>query len=142
MRGTYKPVILAVSLLFALSASVSAAPGDLDLSFGNGGIVVTSFSGQYNYDSPRAVRVQPDGKIVVCGWILDSDENGVSFFLARYHPTGELDSSFGTNGKILGPNYSGELVGNDIALQPDGKIIAVGPVFFPGSGFAVHRYQT
>src|SRR5262245_1191898 len=137
MRGTYKPVILAVSLLFALSASVSAAPGDLDLSFGNGGIVRTITD--FYHLSSREMLVQPDGKIVVCGWILDEDDNGVSFFLARYHPTGALDASFGANGRIIGPYLSGGLVGNGIALQPDGKIIAVGPVFLGGS--AVHRYH-
>ena len=35
----YKSLILVISLLFALSASISAAPGDLDPTFGNGGIV-------------------------------------------------------------------------------------------------------
>jgi uncharacterized delta-60 repeat protein len=142
MNTNYKSLILTVSLFFALSTTITAAPGDLDLSFGSGGIVLTSFApDQYWYDSARTVRVQPDGKIVVGGWISDTDNNGDhGFFLARYHPTGALDASFGTNGKITGPINSGEMVGNDIALQPDGKIIAVGYGFF-SSWFAVHRYN-
>jgi uncharacterized delta-60 repeat protein len=128
--------------IFIMTIGISAAPGDLDLSFGSGGIVVTSFAGEYYYDSARTVRVQPDGKIVIGGWISDTDNNGDrAFFLARYHPTGALDTSFGTNGKIIGPINTGEMVGNDIALQPDGKIIAVGYGFFPSYGFAVHRYN-
>ncbi len=132
---------LAIGLLLALTASVSAAPGDLDLSFGGGGIIVTSIGDQFYSDEPRTVLVQPDGKIVVCGQIADTDNNGDrAFFLARYHPTGALDASFGTNGKIIGLVSSGEMVGNDIALQPDGKIIAVG-YDFSSYGFAVHRYN-
>ena len=37
MNINYKSLILAISLFFALSASISAAPGDLDPTFGNGG---------------------------------------------------------------------------------------------------------
>jgi uncharacterized delta-60 repeat protein len=135
------PILALLALLLFGSTTITAAPGDLDLSFGNGGIVVTSFAGQYNYDSAQTVRVQPDGKIVVCGQIYDDDFNDESFFIARYHPTGALDASFGTNGKIIGPLYSGAMVGNDIALQPDGKISTVGGVFLAGWEFAVHRYN-
>src|SRR5688572_21203171 len=142
MNTNYKSLILTASLFFALSASISAAPGDLDLSFGSGGIVLTSFApDQFWYDAAQTVRVQPDGKIVVGGWITDTDNNGDrGFFLARFHPTGALDASFGTNGKIIGPVNSGEMVGNDIALQPDGKIISIG-YSFSSYGFAVHRYN-
>ena len=133
--------VFAILALILFSATIGiAAPGDLDLSFGNGGIVVTSITDQDYYDWAQKVRVQPDGKIVVGGQIYDwGDSSYVGFFLARYHPTGALDTSFGTNGKIIGSG--GELVGNDIALQPDGKIIAIGYYWFSPYGFAVHRYN-
>jgi len=47
-----------------------------------------------------------DGKIVVCGIVYYSDEETgypVSFFLARYNPTGTLDTSFSANGKVIAP---------------------------------------
>ena len=60
-----------------------------------------------------------------------------------YYPNGTLDASFGTNGKIVAPINSGEeLVGRDIALQPDGKIIAVGFKGGVGGGAAVNRYNS
>ena len=119
-----------LALLFFGATNIKAAPGDLDSTFGSGGIVLTSITNAPYYDFPRSIQVQPDGKIVVCGEIseVDSDSNDftVSFFLARYHPNGTLDNSFGTNGRIVAPINSGdELVGEEIALQPDGKIIAV-----------------
>jgi uncharacterized delta-60 repeat protein len=130
---------LAVGLFLTLPAMTFAAPGDLDLSFGSGGIVVTSISNAPYFEYASSMKVQPDGKIVVSGEIIEEIPDGgiyVSFFLARYHPNGTLDTSFGTNGKIVAPINSGdELVGRDIALQPDGKIVAVG---FRG----VNRYNS
>ncbi len=120
--------------------TLSAAPGDLDPTFGNGGIVVTSVADQPYWDEPRSIQLQPDGKIVVSGEILQDTDDGlrtVSFFVARYLPSGVLDSSFGTNGKIMAPiappYTGGELVGEEIALQRDGKIVAVGARFIGGN---------
>jgi uncharacterized delta-60 repeat protein len=138
------PVLAFLALLIVGATNIKAAPGDLDSTFGNGGIVVTSITNAPYYDFPRSIQVQPDGKIVVCGEIRvdDSDQNSsaVSFFLARFHPNGTLDNSFGTNGKIVASINSGdELVAEEIALQPDGKIIAVG---YKDFNFAVNRYNS
>jgi len=129
------------------AANITAAPGDLDLTFGSGGLVVTSFTNPPYQDSPSSIQVQPDGKIVVCGEIIEDDPNfsfTVSFFIARYHPNGTFDTSFGTNGKIVAPiNSGGEFVGREIALQPDGKIIAVGyRTISPLTHVAVNRYNS
>ncbi len=129
--------------------SAFAAPGDLDPTFGQGGIMVTSFTELPTWDYPRSIQVQPDGKIVVCGEIrasvgdpFDGNVATMSFFIARYNPNGGLDTSFGTNGKVIAPINSGdEFVGNEIALQPDGKILAVG-VSGTGYDIAVNRYNS
>jgi len=136
--------------LILFSATIgTAAPGDLDTTFGSGGIVVTSHINPPYFDSPSSMQLQPDGKIVVCGFIMFEDDannvHTVSFFLARYHPNGTLDTSFGTNGKVIAPINSGaENVGEEIAIQPDGKIIAVGGRHISDgvTGFAVNRYNS
>jgi uncharacterized delta-60 repeat protein len=135
-------------LMVWLPVAVQSAPGDLDLSFGNGGIVITPITDAANlYDEPNSMLVQPDGKIVVCGQVIYSDDKSgypVSFFLARYDPNGTLDASFGTNGKVVAPiggSGGGVYVGQNIALQPDGKIVAVGHSWGLGSSFAVFRYN-
>ena len=78
------------------------AQSNLDLSFGNGGIVVSPITDSPYYDVPSAMKVQPDGKIVVCGYITVPGDEGLdyltSFFIARYHPNGAFDASFGANG--------------------------------------------
>lgn len=99
--------------------------GDLDLSFGNGGSVLTSPQSDPSETSPdfgNAVQIQSDGGIVVAGSAAGND-----FGLIRLLPSGALDSSFGTGGRVVtdffgNPSDSAA----DLAVQIDGKIIAVG----------------
>ncbi|WP_051957633.1 T9SS type A sorting domain-containing protein [Altibacter lentus] len=114
--------------------------GNLDSSFDNDGIVKTQVgtSGSGAYD----ILLQPDGKILVAS--ISNNGNNIDFALLRYLPNGSLDTSFGTNG-IVTTNFganSNERV-EDLALQPDGKIIAAGTTDNGTSGtndFAVVRY--
>ncbi len=107
------------------------AAGVLDTSFGTGGIVKTAFSGAA---FARGVAIQSDGKIVVCG------EAGQIFALARYTTSGQLDTSFGTSGKVLTPIGSSSGA-NSLAIQLDGKIVAAGYSEKIGD-FAVVRYAS
>jgi hypothetical protein len=53
--------------------------------------------------------------------------------IVRYLPDGRLDSSFGSNGKAVAGFPPGSAHLNAVAIQPDGKIVAVGtrgPRFF------------
>jgi uncharacterized delta-60 repeat protein len=129
---THVFTILAMILFGATIGT--AAPGDLDLSFGSGGIVVTTITNAPYYENARAMKVQPDGKIVVCGMIEYDEPISPYFFLARYNPNGTLDASFGASGITLSQSFNG----HDIALQPDGKIIILGS----WNGFEVRRYNT
>ncbi len=123
-------------------ASAEAGAGDLDPSFGTGGLVTTDFAGFT--DEARAVVIQPDGKIVAAGFT--GGPTGVAgFALTRYNPDGSLDTSFGSGGKVT-TVLSGEFIfANAVALQPDGKIVAAGAVSiggpFFGKDFALARYN-
>ena len=59
--------------------------GSLDSSFGNGGIVTTSFPGQGSY--AFAVALQPDGKIIAAGTdfvnFTNDDSSNTDFAVAR-----------------------------------------------------------
>src|SRR6185503_13541791 len=100
-----------------------AAAGDLDPTFGNGGKVITTF--QFS-EEIFAVAVQADGKIVAAGF---TSSLGPSLFaLARYNAEGSLDTSFGAGGLVTTVFDLGSHV-NDLAIQPDGKIIAAGIAF-------------
>src|SRR5947209_7635084 len=75
--------------------------GSLDSSFGNGGVVTTSFS--TGNDDGWSVAIQPDGKIVTVGSAYSGQSKGATqyvFAVARYNPIdGSLDSTFGSGGK-------------------------------------------
>ncbi|HEX8089324.1 MAG TPA: hypothetical protein VF762_10750 [Blastocatellia bacterium] len=59
-------------LLFSwpMTNTVEATYGDLDLTFGIGGKVVTDFPGKF--DKIKAIAIQADGKIVVAGSIFSA----------------------------------------------------------------------
>ena len=114
------------------------AAGDLDLTFGTGGIVATDFgTGDIGLDA----AVQPDGKLLVAG---QSNASGtdIDLLVARYANDGTLDPTFGTGGWVstpVGPSH--DYLGG-MAMAPDGKIVLAGN-FANGGEFdsAVVRYS-
>jgi uncharacterized delta-60 repeat protein len=104
---------------------------DGDGGFGSGGKLTTDFGGN---ESATAIAIQPDGKIVVIG-----HDNFLSLtsYIARYLPNGALDGSFGSGGKRIIP--TDRL--SDLALQPDGKFLALGDHPSPDNSdkFVLHR---
>jgi len=119
--------------------------GTLDTTFGRGGKVRTDFPGLAAV--PSSVVIQPDGKIVVAGGAFPLFTFLGDFKVVRYNPNGSLDRSFGSGG-IVTTTFPAGSYAFDVALQPDGKIIAVGTVFTgfdPGeqsnTDFALARYN-
>ena len=116
--------------------------GSLDTSFNGTGKVITPI-GSAN-DEAYGLALQPDGKIVVAGRSF----NGLNedFALTRYNPNGSLDSSFNGTGKVTTAIGAGEDVAAALALQPDGKLVAVGRSYTTTGGysqdlFALVRYN-
>jgi uncharacterized delta-60 repeat protein len=129
--------MLAVGVLSLVAGSAQAAPGDLDPSFGSGGRVTTDFDGRGDFS--LAVALQPDGKIVSAGNSSAVGVFSVDFALSRHNPDGTLDSTFGTGGKVL-TSFGGSLsAASDVAIQPDGKIVAVG---IANGDFGIARYNS
>jgi uncharacterized delta-60 repeat protein len=112
--------------------------GSLDASFGIGGKVTTAIGS--SDDFVKSIALQSNGKIVVAG----ISYNGVRryFALARYNVDGSLDTSFGSDGKVITAIGSSEDYVQSIAIQGNGKIVAVG-LSFNGSeyDFALARYN-
>ncbi len=97
-----------------------AQPGTLDSTFGNNGIAITTYSEGYT----RFIKevIQNDGKILVLGFL---NAGGWGDILIRYLPDGNIDSSFGENGRaIVGSNGQ-----NDLKIQSDDKIVVVGGIY-------------
>lgn len=75
-------------------------------------------------DFSVAVAVQPDGKFVVAGQVSSGTVN--DFGIVRYDANLVLDPTFGTSGMLLVDFFGGGDGANDVALQPDGKLVVVG----------------
>ncbi len=109
------------------------ADGNADASFGQGGIVLTDFSGKT--DSALAISLQPDGHLFVAGVSTSTDKKD-SLALARYNNDGSLDSSFGSGGKVSS-EFAGRI--SLIRFQADGKFVVAGST--TNSDFTLARYQ-
>jgi uncharacterized delta-60 repeat protein len=135
LRQNFLFGFLAIGLFLALPALTLAAPGDLDPTFGNGGIVIT---GQGNtLDAARAMAIQSDGKIVVVGDGNVTQNNNSEFAVARYNTDGSLDTSFGGTGIVIISAYHYDRA-YAVAIQSDGKIVVAGGMF---GSFAIVRYN-
>ncbi|WP_330308160.1 MULTISPECIES: calcium-binding protein [unclassified Streptomyces] len=110
------------------------AGGSLDTTFSGDGWVRADFGDNGSSDA-QAVAVQPDGRIVAAG------QTGGRFAVVRYDTDGNLDTSFGGTGKVVTPFDQGAL-GNDMALQPDGRIVVAGYTGSTAFDFALVRYNT
>ena len=175
-------LLLTLSLTTVAPGTIEPAralgPGDLDPSFGAGGLSVTSVA---TNDLASSAALQADGKIVVAGQADDVvviarydatgardatfgvagiardvvpwpigfvavDANGRivvlrqdGFDVARLLPDGVLDATFGTNG-IASTSFSSQALPAALALQPDGRIVAVANVIVTRGAFVLARY--
>jgi uncharacterized delta-60 repeat protein len=117
--------------------------GSLDTSFGVGGKTITDFRGGADYAA--AVVLLATGRILVGGQSLIGRDNATSdFALARYDANGALDNTFGVGGKVLTDFFGNKDVISEIAVQPDGRYVAVGQARltsdFNSTDFALARY--
>jgi uncharacterized delta-60 repeat protein len=133
-----KFVVMAMALAaFAVPAgSATAAPGDLDPSFHGDGKLTFAPNGKHAEIDD--VAIQPDGKLVLAGWI-DQDGTGgeLDFLVVRLNTDGSFDPGFGSGG-IATVNFVGKGLTSDtasgVAVQPDGKIVVGGTSHDSGGG--------
>ena len=98
--------------------------GGLDGTFQGGGKVIAGVGAQN--DDAQAVKIQPDGKIVVVGNSVNSAYTDSDFAILRLTSTGAPDNSFGAQGRqitVLGTNLD---LCFGLAFQSDGKILVAG----------------
>jgi uncharacterized delta-60 repeat protein len=94
--------------------------GALDPTFGEGGEARLVFSRLSD------VALQPDGKIVVGGYVVvDEQSRRSNLVVHRYLPNGRLDRTFSGDGNVRIPIR--DSFAHALAIQPgDGKIVVVG----------------
>ena len=109
------------------------ADGTADAAFGTGGTVVTTVGG----DSSKAygVATGDDGSVLLGGFAEQSSGN--SFALARYMPSGVLDTSFSEDGVILEPMTRSRPSVRSMVLTPDNRAVLTG---WSGDQIAAARF--
>jgi uncharacterized delta-60 repeat protein len=111
--------------------------GQIDSTFGSAGKATVDFGGN---DTVGGMAIQRDGRYIVAGSTSASGGNAV---LTRFNPDGTLDTTFGTLGKVILNVPSLASAFNAVAVQSDGKIIAVGNVAVPNTtqnSFLIARF--
>ena len=99
--------------------------GELDLTFGTNGVVISSDIGSAEASSIQGMILQPDGKILVDGFRTTTTDDLV---VLRYNADGSPDLSFDGDGKVVG-DYASNLADSRpfaIGLQDDGKVLVSG----------------
>ena len=129
--------LAALGVLAGVPAAHAAA-GDLDPGFGSGGIVTTTYNGPF----PADAALQPDGRIVVIAGFDNDPSATEAFGVLRYQGgNGALDTTFGNGGRATAAFTNFINSPNDLALQPDGKIVVAGTLgnFFPSLFFSTNE---
>ena len=136
-------IALALVGSHALASVSHAADGDLDASFGQGGIVSELFP--YPVEGTAYTNaVQADGKVVLVGDVQTPHADSYGFAVLRLNTNGSPDTSFGLNGTVITRFSRSDEAAGSVAIQPDGKIIAAGyytPDSYPDyREYAIARY--
>lgn len=131
LQADGKVVAVGMSWQHRLFTTRLHANGDLDTTFGAGGVVYTDL-GVDVWEQPCAVQVLPDGRIVVAGVAITDVSTP---FLARFTPSGVPDAAFGTDGvsyAIVPPGCAYNVF--HMVVQPDGRFLLEGSQDYCGDG--------
>jgi uncharacterized delta-60 repeat protein len=131
---------------FGFGLSRLTSNGSVDATFGTNGVVATTFPSAQPQAVLFAFALQTNGDIVAGGTAGHPSAAQTDFALARYTGNGQLDTAFGSAGTVTTTFGTTQAAISAVALQSDGKIVAVGgSQLSPGVptgkvGFIVTRY--
>jgi uncharacterized delta-60 repeat protein len=159
VTGTASDVLCSGYVMFRYNSD-----GSLDATFGENGrvtialsrVAATGEAAHSESDShpisaarANALALQTNGKFIVAGGISRrmSNMSWSSYFaLVRYQPNGDVDLSFGAEGKLVTEVGEHSAEARALALQPDGKIVVAGTWYSQQANssygeFTLVRYQ-
>lgn len=119
--------------------------GQLDPSFGAGGIVSTKIGSKNS--AGRALAVDRQGRLLVAGEMQVGDR--IQFAIARYTSAGQPDPEFGVGGLVTTPiSGAGNSIAYGVAITSDSHILVAGEAestqkvqTAPHNDFALARYD-
>lgn len=115
--------LLSSALAFASPLTATAAAGDLDASFGNGGLASVPTTDRYVPVALNGPLRMPDGKLVFYGTSRPPSSSITPHGLIhRFLPDGTPDNAFGTNA-TLQVNDLSDISKHNLAVQSTGHLI-------------------
>ena len=120
-------VMMLTTGLFLISGTseIEAAWGTFDTGFGNAGTFQDIKPNTY----PNSMLIQPDGKILVTGYVFLPSSGVRHLMLRRFTANGAIDTTFGNSGNAVIDtfvNVNSDYGGGRMALLSDGRIVVVG----------------
>jgi uncharacterized delta-60 repeat protein len=97
--------------------------GDLDSTFGNGGMLLISFDG---FAQVNGIVVDDQDRIILAGSVGEWDHPYTRFGIVRLHDNGALDMSFGSGGKVIESLGRYTAHATSVALDSAGRIVVGG----------------
>lgn len=97
--------------------------GTLETTYGTAGVALTAAVGQTLQGT--AVEVQADGCVLMAGSVWDG-LGAPRMVVTRFLPTGQVDTSFGTDGYATYSEGSQPFTARAMAVQADGRIVVAG----------------
>jgi uncharacterized delta-60 repeat protein len=117
--------VLSFALFWTPTVARFNPDGTVDSDFGAGGLA--TLSPPFPWGAAEAVAVQPDGKILM--------STSGALTVSRFNPDGSPDTSWGVDGRANaadGVSPDEPIYATDLAVQPDGAVIATGTVRMGG----------
>lgn len=111
-------------------STIACGPGDanscpfLTHLAADGSYILTASPSNPNFESIRAAASDSHGRIILAGPTFVSASR--NFRVIRYFPNGDLDTSFGTGGKVDVDFFSANDYANAVAIDGDDNIFVAG----------------
>src|SRR5439155_616944 len=123
--------------LTSLEQRITPTAGQLDPTFGAGGLVTTQFTAPSD-DLGRAAAVDSLGRVVVAGYTTNGSNN--DFAVARLTAAGALDTTFDGDGKQTVAFGASDDVATGVAVDSLDRVVVAGYTSNgPNNDFAVAR---
>lgn len=121
--------------------------GSLDRTFGGGDGTMTLAPPSNKYLYPTAVRVQPDGRILVVAAsgplvVPNGGSPSIGVYVARVTARGTMDPTMSAGNGWSALAFPFDTIPWDVQMQPDGRIIVLAATTGLGSATAVMRFKT
>ena len=123
-------LLFGFSLFILINNLAAQVAGDLDTTFDFDGTLIFNFTEGGNGAS--SMVLQPDGKIVIGGGAIT--DVFTDFALLRFNMNGSLDTTFGDMGIMVTSIGPFNDFCHSLALQEDGKIVAIGHTYLNSIG--------